>query len=91
MAVNEKVAYANSYVTHGGKLYKPGEQLSGRMDDAIIKHAEEGGLVTRSESEAKQAQAAEAHRREQVAEQQRTRSEAREPEQREQLRDDLRG
>jgi hypothetical protein len=78
MAVNEKVVYAESWTCHGGKVYRPGEQLSGSMPEHAIKGAQEQGLTTDSHATAERAKAAEHERRERVAEQIQTRSEPRE-------------
>lgn len=78
MAVNEKIVYAKEHTVHGGKLFAPGEQLTGRMPDHAIQGAVEGGLTTSSHAEAERAKRAEAERRADVARQIATRSEKRE-------------
>ena len=78
MAVNEKVVYAEQWTCHGGKIYRPGEPLTGRMPEHAIRGAQEQGLTTDSHASAERAKAAEQERRERVAEQIATRSEPRE-------------
>lgn len=80
MAVSEKVTYATRYTTHNGRLFKPGEQLSGRMSPEVLAHAVAGGLTTNSHAEAEAAQAAEMDRRQRVSTEIETRSD-REPDQ----------
>ena len=77
MAVNEKVVYATAHTTHAGKLYQPGEQLTGRMPEHAIKGAVEGGLTTGSHAEAERAASAERERLADVARQIESRSEKR--------------
>ena len=86
MAVNEKVLYANQHVSHGGTIFRPGEQMTGRVDPEVIRHAEQNGLVTGSHAEAERAKRAEAERQERVAHEIETRSEKREPEERDDIR-----
>lgn len=74
MAVNEKVVYATGYTSHNGKLFAPGEQLSGNMPDHALRGAIEGGLTTDSHAGAERARGAEQERQRQVAEQQRRRT-----------------
>lgn len=77
MAVNEKVHYATRHLTHGGKIFEPGERLSGRMDDGALKHAEASGYTTTSDAESERAKGAEEYRRTDVKRQQQNRSEKR--------------
>ncbi len=79
MAVNEKVEYATSWTCHGGRIFRPGEQLTGRMPEHAIRGAQEQGLTTGSHAEAERAKRGEMDRRQRVEEQQATRSERREP------------
>lgn len=78
MAVNEKVEYAQAWTCHGGRVYRPGEQLTGRMPEHAISGAREQGLTTDSHAAAERAKAGEMDRRERVAEHILTRSESRE-------------
>lgn len=78
MAVNEKVAYAKGWTTHAGQMLRPGEQMTGRVPDEVIRNAEARGLTTGSHAEAERAKSAEAERRARVAHEIETRSEKRE-------------
>jgi hypothetical protein len=82
MAVNEKVVYTNQWTSHGGRLFRPGEQLSGRVDPAVVRSAQEAGLTTSSHAEAERAKSAEAERQRDVARQIESRSEKRDSEKR---------
>lgn len=84
MAVNEKAVYANRYVTHAGRIYAPGQPLTGRggMPDYALQHAQENGLTTESHAEAERAKGAEMQRREDVNRQIADRSEKRDSEKR---------
>jgi hypothetical protein len=77
MAVNEKIVYATQHTTYGGKLYRPGEQLTGRMSDTTIRHAQESGLTTDSHAGAERARGAETERRARVEQEIGSRSEKR--------------
>lgn len=74
MAVNEKAVYATTHVSHGRTIFRPGERMDERLPADVIKHAEEGGLTTRSHAEAERAKAGEQERQERVAQEQATRS-----------------
>ena len=78
MAVNEKVEYAKDWTCHGGRIFRPGEQLTGRMSEHAIRGAQEQGLTTGSHAEAEKAKAAEMQRRANVEQEIATRSEPRE-------------
>ncbi len=67
MAVNENVVYATGHLTHAGVIYKPGEQLTGRMPEYAIRGSEEQGRTTSSHAAAERAQKVELERRRQVA------------------------
>ena len=77
MAVNEKVVYATAWTCHGGKIYRPGEQLTGRMPEHAIRGAQEQGLTSGSHADAERAKSAESERRRGVEQQMLTRSEKR--------------
>jgi hypothetical protein len=76
MATNEKVVYAVDWTTYGGRLYKPGEQLTGRMPDHAVRGAQEAGL-TGDHAAAERAKAREADRQADVNRQIAERSEKR--------------
>jgi hypothetical protein len=82
MAVNEKVVYATQHTCHAGVLYRPGEQISGRMPEHALRGAVDQGLTTESHSEAERAKGAEQQRRRDVAQQITSRSEKRDSEKR---------
>lgn len=73
MATAQKVLYATQHTTHDGRLYRPGEQLSGRMSPEALVHAEANGLTTSSHADAERAHQAETDRRQRVSEQIETR------------------
>lgn len=77
MAVNEKVVYSATHQTHGGKYFKPGDQLTGRMPEHAIRGAVEGGLTTDSHASAERARGAEQERVADVHRQIESRSEKR--------------
>lgn len=77
MAVNEKIVYAAAHTTYAGKYYRPGDQLTGRMPDAALRHAQEGGLTTDSHTVAERAKGAEMERVRDVQRQIESRSEKR--------------
>lgn len=67
MAVNQKSpVFANDWVTHGGKLYRPGTALTDRMSPEAIRSAQEQGLATESSSQAESAKGAEQERQARV-------------------------
>jgi uncharacterized protein YaiL (DUF2058 family) len=78
MAANEKVHYATSWTSYGDKIFRPGEQMTGRVDPDVIRHAEASGLTTTSHAEAERAKGAEMERRRDVERQQQSRAERRE-------------
>lgn len=80
MAVNQKsTVYASDWVTHGGKLYRPGAELTGRMPDHAIQATQERGLATESSTEATDAKGRDAERQARVAKEISERSEKRGP------------
>lgn len=80
MAVNQKsTVYADTWITHGGKLYRPGTELSGRMPDGAIRSAQEHGLVTDSSTRASEVKGAEQERQTRVDGEIASRSEKRGP------------
>lgn len=77
MAVNEKTVYANGHVSFGRKIFRPGEEMSGRVPDYVLQSAQESGAAVDSHAAAERAKGAEAARREDVARQIEARSEKR--------------
>lgn len=77
MAVNEKPVFATGFVSHGRTLFRPGEQLNGRVAPEVVRHAMEGGVASDSSTAATAARQAETERVADVNRQIETRSEKR--------------
>lgn len=77
MAVNEKVVYATTWTSHGKHLFKPGEQMTGRVEPYVLRSAMEGGLASDSHAEAERARKGEQERQTIVNHQIQNRSEKR--------------
>lgn len=73
----QKAAYARAHLVHAGKLYEPGERLTGRMPDYAIASAIEHGAATDVATGVDELAAAEQERKEKVKDQIATRSEKR--------------
>lgn len=78
MAANEKPVYAKDFITHAGRIYRPGEKLD-RMEPDVRRAALESGAASDSPREAETAGDQERARSEDVAKQIETRSEKRAP------------
>lgn len=82
MAANQTTVRATEYITHGGKLYAPGEVLTGRLDPEVVKAVLLHGHASEDDSKAETAAKAEAARKAKVDEEIATRSDKRSPEER---------
>jgi hypothetical protein len=78
MAVNQKPVFATGYVSHGRKLFRPGERIDDKLPEHALKGALEGGVASDVNTRAEQAKKAEGERRAGVKSQIESRSEKRE-------------
>jgi hypothetical protein len=76
MAVNEKVIRATRHVSHGRRIFRPGEQINGEkgMPDYAIRASQEQGYASDVAAHGDAARKAEGERRERVAAEQKSRS-----------------